>query len=79
MFLKNCKANINVGTGYLFIVTNKKSYHPGDTIKGSVFFELFHECASRELEIEFKGLSTITPSKYSTNNGVVNSQKGKNL
>ena len=50
------KANINEGSGYMFIITDKKSYEPGDTIMGSVFFELYHPSVTMELMMSLKGI-----------------------
>ena len=55
VFLSHFKAHINEGSGYMFIITDKNYYQPGDTISGSIFFELFHECISKDLMIEFIG------------------------
>jgi len=43
-FLKLNGASHNEGTGYMFIRLDKENsfYRSGETVKGTVFFELFH-------------------------------------
>ena len=43
-FLKLNEASHNEGTGYMFIRLDKENsfYRSGETVKGTVFFELFH-------------------------------------
>ena len=46
-FLKANNAWENEGTGYMFIRLDKEDsfYRTGETVKGTVFFELFHQSA----------------------------------
>jgi hypothetical protein len=42
----------------MFIRLDKEDsfYRPGETVKGSVYFELFHQSAQNELFIKFEGV-----------------------
>lgn len=46
------------GTGYMFIRLDKEDsfYRSGETVKGTVFFELFHPSVENELSIKFEGV-----------------------
>lgn len=65
-FLETRNASINEGTGYMFATTDKHFYFPGDLLKGSVYFELFHSSVSVRLMIEICGI-TILPNQYHDN------------
>ena len=49
------------GTGYMFLTIDKPFYRPGETVKGIVFFELFHQSVQDELFLKFDGVQ-ILPS-----------------
>ena len=57
-FLENNQASENEGTGYMFICLDKQDsyYRSGETVKGTIFFELFHESMQNELLIKFEGI-----------------------
>ena len=60
-FLAANEASHNEGTGYMFIRLDKEDsfYRAGETVKGTVFFELFHQSAQNELLIKFEGLQVV--------------------
>ena len=60
-FLKINDACHNEGTGYMFIRLDKEDsyYRSGETVKGTVFFELFHQSAQNELFIKFEGVQIV--------------------
>ena len=60
-FLKTNDACHNEGTGYMFIRLDKEDsyYRSGETVKGTVYFELFHQSAQTELNIKFEGVQIV--------------------
>lgn len=55
------EASHNQGTGYMFIRLDKEDsfYRSGETVKGTVFFELFHKSTQNELFIKFQGVQIV--------------------
>lgn len=53
---------VNREIGYMFITLDRHDYAPGDTINGSVFFELFRIGYQTKLIIQFEG-SEILPKR----------------
>jgi hypothetical protein len=49
-------AEIDENWGYMFIITDKEEYSPGEMIKGKVILELFYPCPQKELHLGFKGI-----------------------
>jgi hypothetical protein len=54
---------MNEGTGYMFIRLEKDSilgsdpvYFGGETVRGSLFFELFHPSVQNEIFVRLKGV-----------------------
>ena len=54
---------MNEGTGYMFIRLEKDSlfesdlvYFGGETLSGSLFFELFHPSVQNEIFVRLKGV-----------------------
>ena len=47
---------MNDGTGYMFLTIDKPFYRPGETVKGIVFFEFFHQSVQDELFLKFDGV-----------------------
>lgn len=60
-FLQVNDACHNEGTGYMFIRLDKEDsfYRSGETVKGTLFFELFHNSVQSELFIKFEGLQQV--------------------
>jgi hypothetical protein len=46
-------------SGYMFIITDKDEYSPGDMIRGKIFIDFFVPCKQKDLNIKFKGTQNI--------------------
>jgi len=57
-FLRVNEAWYREGKGYMFIRLDREDsfYRPGDTVKGTVFFELFDRISQDEIYIKFQGM-----------------------
>ena len=40
-FIDKVQPTVNKDVGYMFIVLDRENYSPGDTVNGTVYFELF--------------------------------------
>jgi hypothetical protein len=56
---------VNREIGYMFITLDKNNYAPGETVNGSIFFELFRIGYQTKLIIQFEG-SEIIPKRLHT-------------
>ncbi len=54
-FIEKVQPMINTNTGYMFIALDKEYYEPGQMVRGSIFFELFHFAMQTKLMIKFEG------------------------
>ena len=56
-FLKANHVDIKNDVGYMFVTLDKENsfYHPGETVKGTIFMEIFGECSSNELWLQIDG------------------------
>jgi hypothetical protein len=59
-------AKIDDNAGYMFIITDKEEYSPGELIRGKVILELFYACPQKELHLGFKGIQRVPVSKAAT-------------
>ena len=62
----NTYAEIVDEWGYMFIITDKDEYSPGELIKGKVILELFYPCPQKELNMVFKGIQRVPEGKAAT-------------
>lgn len=58
-FIDEVQPTVNANFGYMFILLEKNEYVPGQIIKGSVFFELFHISFQTKLMLKFDGIEII--------------------
>ena len=54
-FIDMVQPMVNKDVGYMFIVLDKETYSPGETVHGSLFFELFRIGYQTKLIIQFEG------------------------
>jgi hypothetical protein len=70
---------MNEGTGYMFVrlerdhplIESESVYYAGETVRGSLFFELFHPSVQHEIFVRLRGV-LIKPKKeedYSIHTG----------
>jgi hypothetical protein len=63
-FLDVNQVHLNEGTGYMFmrlekdhpLIESEVVYHGGETVKGSLFFELFHPSVQHEIFLRMRGV-----------------------
>lgn len=50
---------VNENVGYMFVVLDKDLYHPGDTLEGRLFFEVFLPCFQNRLMFKLECVETF--------------------
>lgn len=63
MMCKEFKPQHSENVGYMIIMVDKEWYHPGQTVKGRIFFDLFIPCFQNKLMVKLEGTETF-PKKY---------------
>jgi hypothetical protein len=61
-FIDVMQPMVNKDVGYMFILLDRDNYAPGDTVKGSLFFELFRIGYQTKVIIQFEG-SELLPKR----------------
>lgn len=61
-FIDVMQPMVNKDVGYMFILLDKEHYAPGETVKGSVFFELFRIGYQTKVIIQMEG-SEVLPKR----------------
>ncbi len=50
---------VNKDVGYMFILLDRDAYAPGETVYGSVYFELFRIGYQTKMIIQFEGSESL--------------------
>lgn len=53
------KPTQNENVGYMFVITNREYYCPGQVIEGRIFFETFLPCFQTKLMLKLEGTETF--------------------
>jgi hypothetical protein len=72
-FLKSNQVQLNEGTGYMFVRLEKDNpsvdtnsvYYGGEIVRGSLFFELFHQSLQNEIFFRLRGVLIKPKKRYS--------------
>ncbi len=58
-FIDSVQPMVNKDVGYMFITLDKDFYSPGETVNGSLYFELFRIGYQTKLVIQFEGTELL--------------------